>query len=112
MGLHHETFRIDDNVEKDLLQLRIVSHDGGEFGVKAGINPDIIYPLLIGAQFQHFAQSVIYVCWLPDWFTFSGEDEEILGYTGSTLGFLVDNSYIFLNVVGDVVSPLVTGQNR
>ncbi len=48
---------IDNDVKKDLLQLKIVSHDFWQVGGKLGIDLDVAYPLLIGTQLQYLLNS-------------------------------------------------------
>ncbi|MBA7591677.1 hypothetical protein ES708_33837 [subsurface metagenome] len=99
MGLFHEMLGIDDNVKEHLLQLKIVSHDLGQVRGKAAFDRDIFHPLLVGTQFQHLLDNIVYIQHLLDGGVLSGKGEEVLHHLRSALGFIIHHLHILPDII-------------
>ncbi len=58
---NHKMLGIDDDVDKDLLQLKTVCHDFRQVRGKVSIDLDVVYLLFIGTPLQCLLYNAVYI---------------------------------------------------
>jgi len=103
VSLGHGAFRIENDIEENLLHLMVVDYNLRQIGSKLSLYFDIIYPVLISTQSQDVFYHPVYLRRIPHRGMFPAESEQILHYRGSTLRLIMDIIEVLSEFIGRIV---------